>query len=107
MSPEAGSVTGCGMLTILSGGSMFQPLDQCFGGGASLGEPAGAPSSTHLMMGAICSGVRERSLENLPYRGSASQGGMVFCSTAVRPAADHGFVCSYGVGDIGPASPGL
>src|SRR5271157_4098601 len=64
--PVAGRPTGCGSCATLSGSGMFQPLAQRLGGGASFGEPAGAPASTHAEITAICCDVSEGSLANFP-----------------------------------------
>src|SRR5215467_1677890 len=105
MVPVDGSSNGFGISTITSG-LMFQPSSKCFGAGASLGLPAGAPASAHAASVSISRDESFRSFEKRPYSGSANHGGICFAVVFVLIDRAHGRASSYEISDIGATSPG-
>src|SRR5436190_4069451 len=90
-----------------SGCGIFQPSVHCFGCGASLAFPAGAPIEAHSVIVSICCAVSEGSFSKCPNFGSANQGGIFFDRTIDTMAFAFARASGYVTKGIGAICPDL
>ena len=106
LSGGCAGIRNAGPLTITSGLICHPSAGHSIGAGASFGSPAGAPLSAHFTIVSMSACFRDRSLANLPYSGSANQGGICRDETLTFMLLAHGRASSYVRSDIGAMLPG-
>src|SRR5207247_6062247 len=103
-SPSAGTLNGSAISRTKSGGrpdGWLQPSLKIGISAVNGVSPSGAPASTQSTMVLTCSGLRRRSLRNVPYLRSARHGGISPFMIFSLMARAHGRTSLYDMSAIG------